>query len=154
MSLTLVLMPTVLPMVAAIGSTVSAAAIAAACSMKERTIAPVQTSCLDKGLLTKTLTEQGLAVEEVDENTLRVVTEGGEVLYHRAGVDRPYFAEARNVKHPEETMAALQEFETAYGRNVQAFTYGKIKEALAEHGLTLQGEEVLEDDSILLTLAV
>lgn len=154
MSLTLMLVPTVLPLVAALGSSVSAAAIAAACSVKDKSIEPVQTTCLDRDLLVKTLTEHGLQVEEISENRICVHTEGGEVIYSRSSSEEAFMVEAHDIRHLQETIDALHEFETEYGKNVQAFTYAKIKGALEEHGLTLQNEEVLEDDSIMLTLQV
>ena len=53
-----------------------------------------------------------------------------------------------------ELLDSVDELENEYGRNVQTFTYNKVMTSLYEHGMTVDQEEVLEDDSILLTLNV
>ena len=47
----------------------------------------------------------------------------------------------------------IKSFEVDYGRNVQAYTYNHIKENLSA-GMTIDSEEVLDDDSLVLTIRV
>lgn len=60
----------------------------------------------------------------------------------------------KGIRDMDRLIADLKEFEEEYGRNVQDYTYHKILQAMEEHGLSLKEEEVLEDDSILLTLRI
>ncbi len=45
----------------------------------------------------------------------------------------------------------LEELNEEYGLNVQTYTYEHVKENL-EEGMPIESEEVLEDNSILLTI--
>ncbi len=151
MSVTLVL----IPMAVAIGMSLGSSGIAALLGLKpknQKNLDPVETIFNDASLLVKTLSEHGLAVKEDGENEFRIETQMGVLHYFRASQEAPFSLEVRNVGDMDELLGSLQSLENEYGRNVQAFTYAKVMESLSEHGMAVASEEVLEDDSILLTI--
>ena len=145
---------TLVPLVIALGSTVSTASLAAMCREKGRNIRGIPTGFADRGLLVETLNEHGLNVLEKEEDHIVVRTAEGELYYDRENSGEQYILTARNVRNMEKLIDSLREFEEEYGRNVQAYTYNKVMESLEEHGLSLKQEEVLDDDSIVLTLTL
>lgn len=114
----------------------------------------VETIFMDGDLLAKTMREHGLHVKTVSENEYTIETESGTLHYFRASGDVPFMLEVTGVKDLQELLDSLDSLENEYGRNVQKFTYDKVMCSLAEHGMSIESEEVLEDDSILLTLNV
>ena len=114
----------------------------------------VETIFMDGDLLAKTMREHGLHVKTVSENEYTIETESGILHYFRASGDVPFMLEVTGVKDLQELLDSLDSLENEYGRNVQKFTYDKVMCSLAEHGMGIESEEVLEDDSILLTLNV
>ncbi len=145
---------TLIPIVIAIGSTVSTASLAAVCTNRNRNISEVPTKFADKGLLVKTLKDHGIRTVEIDRDHLVIKLDEGEIHYHRNTGDDTFMMSVRGIGNIDKLMGSLKEFEEEYGKNVQAYTYHKIIEAMEEHGLSLTDEEVLEDDSILLTLSI
>jgi hypothetical protein len=141
MSVTLVL----IPMAVAIGMSLGSSGIAALLGLKpknQKNLDPVETIFNDASLL----------VKEDGENEYRIETQMGVLHYFRASQEAPFSLEVRNVGDMDELLGSLQSLENEYGRNVQAFTYAKVMESLSEHGMAVASEEVLEDDSILLTI--
>ena len=145
---------TLVPIVIALGSTVSTASLAALCAGKNKKITDLQTGFVDRELLINTLNEHGLKPVVKDGDHIVVITPQGEIHYERTAAGEPYVLNARNVHNVGELMEELKTFEKEYGRNVQAYTYSRILVSLEEHGLSLQEEEVTDDDTIVLTLNV
>ena len=143
---------TLVPIVIAIGSTVSTGSVAVMCRERTKSISKVPTQFADRELLLNTLNEHGLHPVEADGDHIIVTTPEGELHYERRNEEEPYMLSARNIRSMDRITDSLREFEEEYGRNVQAYTYNKIMRSLEEHGLALQSEEVSDDDSILLTL--
>ena len=61
---------------------------------------------------------------------------------------------SKDISDMRQLLSSVDELNNEYGRNVQTFTYHKVMEGLIEHGMTVDTEEILEDDSIVLTLNV
>lgn len=151
MSLTL----TLIPVAIAVGMSLGSSSIAALTSLKGcggHDLGPVETRFADCELLQKTLNEHGLIVKRLSENEYIIETEAGTLHYFRTSFDTPFMLEAKGVKDLQGLLSSLDSLENEYGRNVQAFTYGRVMRSLEEHGMSVASEEVLEDDSILLTL--
>jgi len=55
---------------------------------------------------------------------------------------------------PGELLEELECLDKEYKQNVQSYTYEKLLAGLGANNMTLQSEEVLEDNSILLTIDV
>ena len=145
---------TLVPLVIALGSTVSTASLAALCTQKTGKLTDLKTTFTDNRLLLATLREHGLNPTKTGEEHIEVITPQGVLCYERSSSDEPYILNARNVHNMTELTRELKMFEEEYGRNVQSYTYNRILESLTEHGLVLQEEEVMEDDTIVLTLNV
>ncbi len=145
---------TLIPVVIALGSTLSAGSLAAVCTDRRKSISGAATGFTDRELLVKTLLEHGMKVAEADDDHLVVMTDEGEIHYSREDSKAPFMMSIKGIRDMDRLIADLKEFEEEYGRNVQAYTYHKILQAMEEHGLSLKEEEVLEDDSILLTLRI
>ncbi len=145
---------TLIPIVIALGSTLSTASLAAVCSNRRKSLSEVATGFADRDLLVKTLEDHGMKVVETGSDHLVVMTDEGEIHYSREDSKAPFMMSIKGIRDMDRLIADLKEFEEEYGRNVQAYTYHKILQAMEEHGLSLKEEEVLEDDSILLTLRI
>ena len=153
MSLTL----TLIPVAVAVGMSLGSSSVAALTHLRGKggmDLEPVETAFQDGTLLCKTLNEHGLNVEQISENEYVIQCEAGTLHYCRAGAGLPFSLEVKGVRDMDELLSSLDSLENEYRRNVQAFTYDKVMSSLAEHGMTVDNEEVLEDDSILLTLRV
>ncbi len=154
MSLTLTLLPATL----ALSTTLTGSAVGLLTSLDLSDGCPdlpaVDTCFADGTLLVRTLTEHGLNVEKISENEFVVETESGRLRYFRSSAEEAFQVEASRIKDPEALIRALDQLENEYGRNVQQFTYETIRCNLARHGMKLENEELLEDDTILLTLDI
>lgn len=153
MSVTLSLVPLAI----AVGMSLGTSTIAAVTSLTDKSgqsIDPVCTIFNDSSILLTTLNEHGLQVKKVSENEFVVSTESGTLRYFRTDKEQPFFLEASGIKNIGELMASLDQLENEYGRNVQAFTYNRVMTSLEEHGMSVVSEEILEDETIMLTLQV
>ncbi len=150
MSMTLTLVPLAIALNVSLASSVAAIL----CKQKPEgaSLPAVETIFSDAALLEQTLREHGLSFTAASPNEYTVSTDAGVLRYFRASADVPFQLEATGVDDMEELLDSLDALENEYGRNVQKFTYDKVMCSLAQYGMTVDREEVLEDDSILLTL--
>ncbi len=152
MSLTLTLIPLAIAINASVAASFTAAVGIAAIDGGCDTLPAVKTMFTDPGMLVKTLREHGLEVNQVSENEFVIQAPSGILHYFRQSADSPFLLEVKKVKNLQELLDSLDSLENEYGRNVQKFTYDKVMASLEEHGMSIESEEILEDDSILLTL--
>lgn len=151
MSVTLTLVP--LAVAVGLSLTASSTAILAQHRKNQTEEIPVlETAFVDADILQKTLTQHGLQVQAMSENEMIVHSDSGLLRYFRQEAGLPFSLELRNISNMHELLDSVDELENEYGRNVQSFTYNKVMTGLIEHGMTVDTEEILEDDSILLTL--
>ncbi len=156
MSMTL----TLIPLAIAINASLAASSVAAIGLFSAKNsggcedLPPVETVFTDADILLKTLREHGLTVKPTSSGEYTVETEAGILHYFRTAPDAPFSLEVTKVKDLQELLDSLDSLENEYGRNVQKFTYDKVMNSLAEHGMAVESERVLEDDSILLTLSL
>lgn len=113
----------------------------------------IETMFNDCELLEKTLLAHGCGVKVISENEIIVETECGNMRYIRDDVSQAFGLLLDEISNPDELFENLKSFEIDYGRNVQAYTYNHIKENLSV-GMSIADEEVLEDDSLFLTINV
>lgn len=148
---------TLVPLAVAVGITLTAAS---ATLLKEKNptreaeIPTLETAFQDHDLLVKTLTQHGLQLHSVSDNEIIVKSESGLLRYYRQDASQNFLLKMENISNLRELLTSVDELNTEYGRNVQTFTYNKVMTSLHEHGMTVEQEEVLEDDSIVLTLNV
>lgn len=151
MSVTLTLVP--LAVAVGISLTASAAVMLKQHNpQQEEQLPPLETAFQDADLLVKTLSQHGLQVQVISDNEMIVRSESGTLRYFRQDASQPFLLEMKDISNMRELMDSVDELANEYGRNVQTFTYSKVMTGLMEHGMTLDSEEVLEDDSIVLTL--
>jgi hypothetical protein len=112
-----------------------------------------ETPFVDSEILVKTLNEHGCCVNAVSENEYVVTTSEGNLRYTRSAVGEPFMLNISEVSNPQLLVENIRSLEFEYGRNVQAYTYSHIMSSLGED-MTFQQEEILEDDSLLLTINI
>jgi len=144
-----------IPIAIAISMSLGSSTIATLVSLKpknKKNLEPVETVFMDGQMLVKTLSEHGLTVKQENKNEFFIETKCGTLHYFRTEPSVPFSLEVLNVNDMDSLISSLNSLENEYGRNVQAFTYDKVKSSLAENNMSVACEEVLEDDSVLLTL--
>ena len=114
---------------------------------------PIQTKFNDHDLLVKTLEEHGLNVAVYGNNKIAVTSGAGRLIYERDNANLPYSIDLKDVSNIDCLANDLSELENEYDRNVQSFTYNKVLKNLPSD-MTIIEDEVLEDESILLTISV
>lgn len=107
----------------------------------------------DSSLLLKTLTEYGLSPKKTSSNCFSVKFADGDIIYNRPSADVPFSMTIRNVRDKDRLINELIDIEQEYNGNVQEYTYKRVLSNLPE-GMAIENEEVLEDDSILITISV
>lgn len=148
---------TLIPLAIAVGVSLSSASITAAMALKgesetAQTFDNLQTIFTNEELLLKTLGEHGLTVKAESQHSYLVETESGTLRYHRTSSEEPFSLQIQGVHNMSALLSSVEELEYGYEKNVQSFTYDKIMCSLAERGMTVESEEIMDDDSILLTL--
>ncbi|MGN0580941.1 MAG: hypothetical protein ACI4JE_08700 [Ruminococcus sp.] len=112
-----------------------------------------ETSFADAELLHKTLVEHGCCVEKISENEMTVSTTNGILRYTRNSPLEAFRLVLDQISNPDVLLEQIRSLETDYGRNVQTYTYQHIKQNLTED-MQIEDEQILEDDSLLLTIDV
>lgn len=113
----------------------------------------VNTKFNDSSLLLKTLYEYGLSPQQISSNCFSVKFSDGDIIYNRPSADIPFSMTIRNITDKDRLIKELIDIEQEYNCNVQEYTYKRVLNNLPE-GMAIENEEVLEDDSILITLSV
>ncbi len=122
------------------------------CNSGEK-VEPIQTKINDFDLLLMTLQEHGLNPIVYNNNCVDVASASGRLKYFRESVDQSFSIELDRVNNIDCLISDLTELENEYDRNVQSFTYNRIINNLPQD-MTIIEDEVLEDESILLTISV
>ncbi len=146
---------TLVPLAVAVGLSLTATSTALLAQHRKdnhQQLPALETAFAEVEILQKTLSQHGLQVQAISENELFVRSDSGELRYFRNDSNEAFSLELRNISNMHELLDSVDELENEYGRNVQTFTYNKVMTGLIEHGMTVDTEEILEDDSILLTL--
>lgn len=117
-------------------------------------IQPIETIFNDFSLLEQTLREHGLKPAEVSEN--KIVCNIGEVIltYTRETNDLPFMVEVNGILDIQAFRDEMSCFEKEYRENVQSYTYDKLINSLTQNNMEIVKEELLEDNSILLTIDI
>ncbi|MGN0193993.1 MAG: hypothetical protein ACI39G_02655 [Pseudoramibacter sp.] len=130
------------------------AAVVYACEHSKRgKSAPIQTKFCDAAILEETLKEHGVPYKIKNDGEITADFTAGKIRYFRESADQPFEMQVFGVKDMDQVACNVQAIEAEYGSNVQQYTYNHIKASLPEN-MSVASEEILEDDSILLTLEV
>lgn len=107
----------------------------------------------DGELLLRSLHEFGIKpVRRGDSIECRV--ENTLLIFRRNGEDSPFFVEIHNPPDLKKIEQYLSYLDDDYRRCLQAIVYEKLVERAADRNMTIESEEVLEDNSIVLTLNI
>ena len=120
-------------------------------AQKTRTPCVIGTKYTNQELLCKTLQEHGLDVVAVDQNTVRSSCKDSTLVFSRNTTSEPFALTINSAEEVNALSSELSELDEEYGMNVQSYTYNHVKDNL-EEGMSVASEEVLEDNSILLTI--
>lgn len=110
-----------------------------------------QTVFMDRDLLMKTLQEYGIQTLVVNKNRVSADIENFHLEFYRENETVPFDLKVTCTEECDETVI-LSDLNSEYGMNAQEETYIKIKERLAQKNMKIDEEEILEDDSIMLTI--
>lgn len=110
-----------------------------------------QTVFMDKNILIKTLQEYGLKDFTMKDDSISARVENFNINFYREDSAKPYMLKVYSTTNCDET-AVVSDLNSEYALNVQEETYIKIKERLSKKNLKIDEEEILEDDSIMLTV--
>lgn len=113
----------------------------------------IDTIFADSEILLETLRGYDCHFDVVSENEYIVKTTCGNIRYKREAATQPFKMYLGEIEDVDGLLENIKSFELDYGRNVQAYTYNRIKENLS-NGMSIESEEVLEDDSLYLTINV
>lgn len=110
------------------------------------------TNFTEKDLLIKTLCEYGVNVEE-EEDSLKCCIDSYNFIFKKHSL--PYYeVEIYGEDSLRDLYYHLSNIDTEYKNNTQAYTYERILSKISESNMSIQQEEILEDDSIVLTLEI
>ncbi len=113
----------------------------------------IDTMFVDSEILLETLNGYNCHFDVISENEYIVKTTCGNIRYKREDTSQPFKMYLGEIEDVDGLLENIKSFELDYGRNVQAYTYNHIKENLSD-GMIIESEEVLEDDSLYLTINV
>lgn len=107
----------------------------------------------DSHLLHKTLNEYGLCPKQISPNRFSVHFSDGDIIYDRPSANSPFVMTVQNIKDKDRLIKELDDIEQVYNGNVQEYTYQRVLTNLPE-GMAIEHEEVLDDNSIVITVNV
>ncbi|MBU5299147.1 hypothetical protein KQI45_03510 [Clostridium sporogenes] len=111
------------------------------------------TNFKDKELLLKTLKECGACPKELSEEEIQCNTKECQLIFHKED-GGSYNVEIEDISSLKNVHHHLSIIDEEYKHNVQEYTYKKVVEKLNETDMYIDNEEVLEDNSILLTVNI
>lgn len=111
------------------------------------------TSFRDSQLLVNALKDLGSNPVQQSNGDIRCDM-GVCVLHFHAVPGTAYDVEIENGLNMEQVFQVLAVLDEDYKRLVQGMTYESLRQRIAERDLSIDGEEILEDDSIVITLSI
>lgn len=109
------------------------------------------TNMMDEKTLLKTLEEHGARNIEINNSKITCICDVFRLNFEKQGANKPYTLEViANIDNDSESL--VQDINVEYSANVQEISYNKIKERLEQKNLTIENEEVYDDNTIVLTV--
>lgn len=121
---------------------------------KSGVLPPFETVFCDTDILLRTLTEHGLQVSKLSNDYLICQIGSIKIEYTRKTEDGAFWATVSGIQDIDEFLAEFQCFESEYRQNVQTDTYNSLIENLQNSSMHIANEEILDDNSIVLTIDV
>lgn len=117
------------------------------------TMAPLLTNFKDEKLLLKTLSDAGINPQKGSSGEIECSLNNTVLRFVRTKED-VFQVEMQSSVDRDVIINQLQSLDDDYRRCVQADTYHNLMAKIAERNLSVESEEVLEDNSIVITLAI
>ena len=105
----------------------------------------------DQELLIKTLKENEINYDLSLNGEITLNLSGTKIKFYQM-INEPYMVEIVNSGNVKQVFSQLSLLDDDYKNNVQAYTYENLKNNLINHDLEIENEEILEDDSIVITV--
>ena len=119
----------------------------------KRGIEGIQTKYVSAELLKQTLIEHGVSTEIISENCIIADFLEGRIEYYRMSLNDPFKMNISNIQDAEAVICNVRMIEAEYHSNVQTYSYNRLIKNLPDN-MSIETEEILEDNSILITLSV
>jgi hypothetical protein len=119
----------------------------------EEIIHQYPTNFRDSRVLIEALNEFGVNPQKKSSGEIICVIENSEFIFKQEG-NSPFFVEVKNCPKLEDIYCYLSDIDDDYKRCVQTAIYEKIMVRAAERNLLIESEEILPDNTILVTLRV
>ena len=113
----------------------------------------METRFNNQDMLLKTLEEHGIPVEVTADGRIFTPLGDGRIVYSRPSADSPFVMEISEIGDIQCLIDELIALEEEYNGNVQSYTYDRVVNQLPE-GMSIESEEVTDDNTIVLTLTV
>ncbi len=114
---------------------------------------PIPTRFKSGELLLKTITEHGIDASCDEAGIITANCAEGSLIYRPDGLNGAYTVRASEALDVESLVSEFNEIDIEYDANVQSYTYEHLIENLPDN-MIVEDEQVMEDDSILLTITV
>lgn len=109
------------------------------------------TNYVDKELLKKTLNEYGAEILYEQNNDIKCKMENSLLEFEKQ--NETYMVKIINASNGEDIYEHLKELDSEYKRNLQEQVYINTKKNIEDEGMEIEKEEILEDNSIVLTIS-
>ena len=123
------------------------------CKQPEKSRTPIPSRYNNNRMLKKTLEEHGAKVEEMSENHIKASFAEGSLSYVRNTPDEAFGILFDAINCIDQFLDELDQIDLEYDNNVQTYTYEHLMENLPDN-MQVESEEVLDDNSIVITLNV
>lgn len=111
------------------------------------------TNFRDGQILIDVLKEFGASPFKRKDGSITCKIDGSELLFTQNG-EGPFLVEVKNSPTLEQVYRYMSDIDDDYKRCVQTAVYEKVKTRAADRNLIVEGEEVLPDKTIVMTLRV
>jgi hypothetical protein len=111
------------------------------------------TNFRDSELLMKALGDYGLTPVQAGDGAIACQAGNCQLTFRKAE-NQPFSVEVRNSPDVRQIFQHLNEINDGYCHSVQSRTYQNLTSRIAERGLVIEREEVLDDNSIVITLNI
>ncbi|MCW5601386.1 hypothetical protein [Nitrosomonas sp.] len=122
-------------------------------SQHVETVAEYPTNFRDGALLMEALMDFGANPIQRANGQIVCKVENSKLVFTQKG-DEPYLVEITNAPSLEEAYHYLSDVDQDYKRCVQTDVYNKLKSRITSQNMTIENEEVVEDNSIVITLNI
>ena len=113
------------------------------------------TTFVSQEVLLKTLQEHGFENIQLQKNNVICETELFKLEFYKTDETESYTLKiTSSCENDEEISTLIDDLSTEYSFNSQNESYNKITERLEKQGLKIDDEEVLDDDTIVLTVNI